>query len=96
MASYSTPLSSHSSHRSSPPVKGRTASQLCLFLKARGVLGKPAHVNIIRFAPPLVIEETDLLRAVEVLGECLRDLDVLDEIPGDDASEVGHERNVTN
>ncbi|KAJ7048279.1 ornithine aminotransferase [Mycena amicta] len=60
------------------------------------VLAKPTHVNIIRFAPPLVIEEMDLLRAVEVLGECLRDLDVLDDIPGDDASEVGHADNVTN
>ncbi|KAJ7060381.1 ornithine-oxo-acid aminotransferase [Mycena amicta] len=76
--------------------KGRTAWQLCLLLKARGVLAKPTHVNIIRFAPPLVIEETDLLRAVEVLGGCLRDLDVLDEIPGDDGSEVGHAGNVTN
>ncbi|KAJ7055297.1 ornithine-oxo-acid aminotransferase [Mycena amicta] len=76
--------------------KGRTAWQLCLLLKARGVLAKLTHVNIIRFAPPLVIKETDLLRAVEVLGGCLRDLDVLDEIPGDDASEVGHADNVTN
>ncbi|KAJ7055324.1 hypothetical protein C8F01DRAFT_1258930 [Mycena amicta] len=76
--------------------KGCTAWQLCLLLKARGVLAKPTHVNIIRFAPPLVIEERDLLTAVEVLGECLRDLDVLDDISGDNASEVGHADNVTN
>ncbi|KAJ7055377.1 pyridoxal phosphate-dependent transferase [Mycena amicta] len=76
--------------------KGRTAWQLCLLLKACGVLAKPTHVNIIRFAPPLLIEETDLLRPVEVLGECLRDLDVLDDIPGDDVSEVRHADTVTN
>lgn len=29
----------------------------------------------VRFAPPLVIEEEDLRRAVKVIGECLEDLD---------------------
>jgi acetylornithine/succinyldiaminopimelate/putrescine aminotransferase len=29
----------------------------------------------VRFAPPLVIEEEDLLRAVKIIGECLVDLD---------------------
>ena len=29
----------------------------------------------VRFAPPLVIEEADLLRAVKIIGECLVDLD---------------------
>ncbi|KIM41883.1 hypothetical protein M413DRAFT_18802 [Hebeloma cylindrosporum] len=70
--------------------KGRTAWQFCLLLKSRGVLAKPTHVNIVRFAPPLVIEEKDLEEAVKIIGECLVDLDQLDEIPGDDASEKGH------
>jgi ornithine--oxo-acid transaminase len=64
--------------------KGRTAWQLCLLLKSRGVLAKPTHVNVIRFAPPLVIEEEDLKEAVKIIGECLADLDVVDEIPGDE------------
>ncbi|KAG7443197.1 ornithine-oxo-acid aminotransferase [Guyanagaster necrorhizus] len=63
--------------------KGRTAWQLCLLLKSRGVLAKPTHVNIIRFAPPLVISEGDLLKAVRIIGECLEDLDRVDVIPGD-------------
>nr|GAT46980.1 ornithine aminotransferase [Mycena chlorophos] len=67
-------------------IKGRTAWQLCLLLKSRGVLAKPTHVNIIRFAPPLVIEEADLLRAVKILGDCLADLDKVDVIPGDDGA----------
>ncbi|KAK0200714.1 ornithine-oxo-acid aminotransferase [Desarmillaria ectypa] len=64
--------------------KGRTAWQLCLLLKSRGVLAKPTHVNIIRFAPPLVILEEDLLKAVRIIGECLEDLDKVDVIPGEE------------
>lgn len=70
-------------------VRGRTAWQLCLLLKSRGVLAKPTHVNIIRFAPPLVISEAELLKAVQILGESLEDLDKLDEIPGEADSEKG-------
>ncbi|TFK29175.1 ornithine aminotransferase [Coprinopsis marcescibilis] len=70
--------------------KGRTAWELCLLLKERGVLAKPTHRNIIRFAPPLVIEEEDLRRAVRIVGECLRDLDELEVIPGETLEEVGH------
>lgn len=68
-------------------VKGRSAWQFCLLLASRGLLAKPTHVNIVRFAPPLVISEEDLAKAVKIIGECLADLDVLDEIPGD---EQGH------
>ncbi|KAF9463503.1 ornithine-oxo-acid aminotransferase [Collybia nuda] len=64
--------------------KGRTAWQFCLLLKSRGVLAKPTHVNIVRFAPPLVIDEADLRKAIKIIGECLHDLDTLDVIPGDD------------
>ncbi|KAG5637706.1 ornithine aminotransferase [Sphagnurus paluster] len=69
----------------SKSVKGRTAWQFCLLLKSRGVLAKPTHVNIVRFAPPLVISEEDLRKAVKIIGECLVDLDKLDVIPGDEA-----------
>ena len=31
--------------------------------------------NSIRFAPPLVITEEDLMKAVSIIGECLEDLD---------------------
>jgi len=65
--------------------KGRTAWQLCLLLKSRGVLAKPTHGNVIRFAPPLVIDEEDLKKSVRIIGECLVDLDTVDTIPGDDA-----------
>ncbi|KAF9529146.1 ornithine-oxo-acid aminotransferase [Crepidotus variabilis] len=76
--------------------KGRSAWQLCLLLKSRGVLAKPTHINIIRFAPPLVISEEELTEAVKIIGECLADFDVLDEIPGDDANEKGYKDNLDN
>lgn len=44
-------------------------------MKSRGVLAKPTHVNTIRFAPPLVIEEKELRWCVEVIKGCLEDLD---------------------
>jgi len=65
-------------------VKRRTAWQFCLLLKSRGVLAKPTHVNIVRFAPPLVITEEDMKEAVKIIGECLLDFDQLDVIPGDE------------
>lgn len=64
--------------------KGRSAWQLCLLLKHLGLLAKPTHVNIIRLAPPLVIDEKDLERGVELIRKALQQLDELDHIPGDD------------
>ena len=37
----------------------------------RGVLTKETHGTVIRFAPPLIIEEADLLAAVEVFHDAL-------------------------
>ncbi|WVQ79941.1 ornithine-oxo-acid transaminase [Cryptococcus sp. DSM 104549] len=67
--------------------KGRTAWQLCLLMKSKGLLAKPTHVNIIRFAPPLVISEEDVLKAVKIIGESLSELDTIEKIPGDEGEE---------
>ncbi|KAL2172237.1 hypothetical protein VTG60DRAFT_7081 [Thermothelomyces hinnuleus] len=53
---------------------GRTAWDLCLLLKDKGVLAKPTHGNIIRFAPPLVITEEELRGAIKTIGEALAEL----------------------
>lgn len=50
---------------------GRTAWDLCILLKNRGVLAKPTHGNIIRFAPPLVIAEDELRWALGVIAEAV-------------------------
>ncbi|KAK4196132.1 putative ornithine aminotransferase [Triangularia verruculosa] len=53
---------------------GRTAWDLCMLLKEKGVLAKPTHGNIIRFAPPLVITEEELRSAIKTIGEALEEL----------------------
>jgi adenosylmethionine-8-amino-7-oxononanoate aminotransferase len=42
-----------------------TAWQICVRMAENGVLAKPTHQNIIRFAPPLVITEAEMNEAVE-------------------------------
>lgn len=44
-----------------------TAWNLCLALKDNGLLAKPTHGNIIRLAPPLVINEEQLLESVSII-----------------------------
>ncbi|KKA30635.1 hypothetical protein TD95_005268 [Thielaviopsis punctulata] len=53
---------------------GRTAWDLCMLLKEKGLLAKPTHGNIIRFAPPLVITEEQLRSAITTIGEALAEL----------------------
>ncbi|KAH8922716.1 ornithine aminotransferase [Atractiella rhizophila] len=71
----------------SKSTRGRGAWEVCLLMKERGVLAKPTHRNIIRLAPPLTIEEEDLLHAVQVIKESLEALDVVDNIDDPHASE---------
>ncbi|MBO6794226.1 MAG: ornithine--oxo-acid transaminase [Balneolaceae bacterium] len=44
-----------------------TAWRFCLALKDNGLLAKPTHGNIIRFAPPLVMTEAQLLECVSII-----------------------------
>ncbi|KAI1213079.1 ornithine aminotransferase [Annulohypoxylon truncatum] len=53
---------------------GHSAWDLCLLLKQKGLLAKPTHGNIIRFAPPLVISEVQLRKAMTIIGDALREL----------------------
>ena len=45
--------------------EGKTALDVCKEMKKNGVLAKPTHGNIIRFAPPLVISEAQLRDAIK-------------------------------
>ena len=47
--------------------ESETAWNICLELANSGLLAKPTHGNIIRFAPPLVIEETELLECCDII-----------------------------
>ena len=51
-----------------------TAWNLCLALARRGLLAKPTHGNIIRFAPPLVISEQQLLEATGIIRAAVENL----------------------
>ena len=48
-----------------------TAWSICLALRDNGLLAKPTHGNIIRFAPPLVMNEEQLLDCVNIITKTL-------------------------
>ena len=48
-----------------------TAWNICLALRDNGLLAKPTHGNIIRFAPPLVINKKQLLLCIEIIVNTL-------------------------
>ena len=55
-----------------PAADGRTAWDVCVRLMERGLLAKPTHGDIIRFAPPLVITESELRTACALIADVIR------------------------
>lgn len=49
----------------------KTAWNLCVALKENGLLAKPTHGNIIRFAPPLVMTEEQLMECVAIIEKTI-------------------------
>jgi ornithine--oxo-acid transaminase len=47
------------------PTREKTAWDICLAMKKNGILAKPTHEHIIRFTPPLVINEEQITDAIE-------------------------------
>jgi len=54
------------------PKGGKTAWDVCLAMKDKGLIAKPTHEHIIRFAPPLVINEKQMLEAVSCIREAFK------------------------
>ena len=54
------------------PKNGKTAWDVCLAMKEKGLIAKPTHEHIIRFAPPLVINESQIREAVGIIKEALK------------------------
>ena len=50
-----------------------TAWNICLKLRDNGLLAKPTHGNIIRFAPPLVMNEEQLMECVAIITKTLKE-----------------------
>ncbi len=53
------------------PKNGKTAMDVCIKMAENGVLAKPTHDHIIRFAPPLVITEEELAQAIEIIKKSI-------------------------
>ena len=51
--------------------QSKTAWNLCMQLKDNGLLAKPTHGNIIRFAPPLVMNEDQLMECVAIIEKTI-------------------------
>ena len=54
------------------PTNGKTAWDVCVALKDNGMLAKPTHEHIIRFAPPLVITEEQLIECAAIVEKTLQ------------------------
>lgn len=54
------------------PKNGKTAWDVCVAMKENGVLAKPTHGHIIRFAPPLVITEEQLREAIQKIKDTFK------------------------
>tara|TARA_B110001452_G_scaffold214424_1_gene185342 strand:- start:642 stop:1874 length:1233 start_codon:yes stop_codon:yes gene_type:complete len=52
-----------------------TALNICKSMCSKGLLAKPTHGNIIRFAPPLIITEDQLLSALSIIKETLKEFE---------------------
>ena len=50
-----------------------TAWDICIKLRDNGLLAKPTHGNIIRFAPPLVMNENELLDCISIIKKTILD-----------------------
>jgi ornithine--oxo-acid transaminase len=55
--------------------ESETAWNICMKLAENGLLAKPTHGNIIRFAPPLVMTEYELLDCVGIIKNVLKDFE---------------------
>ena len=55
--------------------ESQTAWNICLSLRDNGLLAKPTHGNIIRFAPPLVINEEQLMICIDVIVNTIKEFE---------------------
>ncbi|HAX95166.1 MAG TPA: ornithine--oxo-acid transaminase [Prolixibacteraceae bacterium] len=58
------------------PDAPKTAWQICLQMKENGIIAKPTHEHIIRFTPPLVINESQLREAIERIKKSFREMGI--------------------
>ena len=54
------------------PEKGKTAMDVCLRMRDLGLLAKPTQSNIIRFAPPLVINDEEMEEGISIINKAVK------------------------
>jgi ornithine--oxo-acid transaminase len=54
------------------PKNGKEAWDVCMVMKDKGLIAKPTHNHIIRFAPPLIITEKQLMEAIGLIKEAFK------------------------
>ena len=57
------------------PKNGKEAWDVCVAMKDNGLIAKPTHNDIIRFAPPLVITEEEIMECIEIIKKTLKEFD---------------------
>ncbi len=57
------------------PKNGKTAWDVCVAMKENGLIAKPTHDHIIRFAPPLVITESEQYEAIEIIKNTFKEFE---------------------
>ena len=57
------------------PKNGKTAWDVCLKLRDKGLLAKPTHQHIIRFAPPLIINKVELMQAIGIIENTIAEFE---------------------
>jgi len=73
---------------------GHSAWDLCMLFKAKGLLAKPTHQNIIRLAPPLVITDEQVESALKIIKEAIEELPNLQGKKEDEVIPDSSEKNV--
>jgi len=57
------------------PTNGKEAWDVCVAMKDNGLIAKPTHQHIIRFAPPLTINEEQIKEAVAIIVKTLKQME---------------------
>ncbi len=60
------------------PKNGKEAWDVCVKMAENGLLAKPTHQHIIRFAPPLVISEAQLREALEIIKKSIQNFEAIE------------------
>ncbi|HEX2963895.1 MAG TPA: ornithine--oxo-acid transaminase [Ignavibacteriales bacterium] len=56
------------------PMNGKEAWDVCLKMRDNGLLAKPTHQHIIRFAPPLVITKEQIMESVDIIKKSILEM----------------------